>query len=271
LVTETQKMNFGAALKQQNDVKTIETYNTSVRQTNTRASEALASVTGQSLGDDREAWLKWWNDQHGYTYSPPKEPAKATFSWSVPLPYMPTIGPPIIMPLGGGGASAPWCFIYDNGKDPARRAALWATGTCLGAGTQVNTPDGPRLIESLRPGDRVLAADGIAVNHVAAVARNSSSPTLRLVFANEILVTTSGHPFALPRGGWTRAGDLRPGDEVRAVGGSLLVEHVQQGPEAAVYNLLVSGGHEFLVGESQIVVHDGSLISAQGAQAAGQR
>jgi hypothetical protein len=274
LLSETQKMSYGAALRQQKDVETIEAYNASVRQTNTRASEALAGVTGQNLGDDRAAWLKWWNDQRGYAYSPAEAPPKITLLLHVPLPYMPSFGPPIIVPrlgAGPGGAGPGWCLVYDHGRDPVRRSEWWASGTCFGAGTPVLTPDGPRTIESLRPGDRVLGADGITVEQVAAVARNSSSPTLRLMLADEILVTTSGHPFALQGGGWVRAADLRPGDDVRALETALAVEDVQPGPAQPVYNLRLAGGHAFLIGEGRVVVHDGSLIPAQGAQVAGLR
>jgi hypothetical protein len=116
VLSETQKMTLGAQVQQANDVKTLEAYNASVRQTNTRAGEALASVTGRSLGDDREAWVRWWHAERGYVYNPPNPPRKQTHLWTVPLPYMPAIGPPIVMPMFGGPVAPDWSWTAMAGS-----------------------------------------------------------------------------------------------------------------------------------------------------------
>ena len=55
--------------------------------------EALRRVTGKDLGEDREAWLKWWLESRGYKYIPPKDRDKATVDMQVALPVLPHLGP----------------------------------------------------------------------------------------------------------------------------------------------------------------------------------
>ncbi len=70
---ETAKMAEGAQAQLQHDVNVVEEANATIRERNARLSEALRRVAGQDLGEDREAWLKWWMKRKGYSYIPPEK------------------------------------------------------------------------------------------------------------------------------------------------------------------------------------------------------
>ena len=82
---------------------------------------------------------------------------------------------------------------------------------------------GPRPIEELQVGDRVLTSDVttgvLEVRPVVAVRHNPPSPTLRLTLGSETVVATPIHRFWKAGTGWVMARDLKPGDAVRAIGG----------------------------------------------------
>jgi Pretoxin HINT domain len=255
---ETAKMAAGAQAQLQHDVDTIEQANATIRERNARLSGALRGVSGKDLGDDREPWLKWWMEKRGFTYIPPKDRDKVTVDVQVALPYVPKSGP-ATAGAGGGGSGGGWCMLWEHDKGQQPR---W--GKCFTAGTAVLTPGGPRPIESLHAGELVLSGDGCNgaahATPIIAVHRSSASRTLRLVVGGEAIGTTEGHPFAKLGNGWTRAGELKPGDEILATSGRARVEAIESGPSQTVWNLQLGGSHSYLVGRAGLVVHDISPI-----------
>ncbi len=96
---------------------------------------------------------------------------------------------------------------------------------------------------------------------IVSVHQSQASRTLRLVVNGEAIVTTDGHPFLKPGSGWTRAGDLKPGDEVQTIQGRARVEACEVREGGTVWNL--TAGRQlldFLVGALGLVVHDISPI-----------
>ena len=257
LVDETAKMAAGAQMRLQADVDAIEAANATTRERNARLVEALRRVSGgRDFGQDREGWLRWWVERRGYTYTPPRDQPRPTLDVQIPLPYAPRSGPAIITEGGGGGGDdRGWCLILDieKGKPPIK-------GQCFAAGTSVLTLEGPRAIESLRPGDPILVGDGpgpaLRAGSVREVYRGESPRTVRLAIGGETILATPGHPFWKVGAGWTRAGDFAIGDEVETIGGPALVEATQLQGAAPTWNLTVEGGSTYLVGRLGVVVHD---------------
>ncbi len=105
------------------DVAALNATNVVIQETNRRVSSALQTLTGQEFGADRESWAKWWTDAKGYAYQPPSQ-AKPTFVQAAPLAYVPQYGV--------------------------------AHGACFARGTQVQTLEGLKAIETIQVGDRVL-------------------------------------------------------------------------------------------------------------------
>lgn len=148
----------------------------------------------------------------------------------------------------GGGTSA-------TGRDGNAEKFPPCHPGCFPAGTLVETPAGPRPIESVRADDSVLLVgpDGAATaGPVQAVFRTTNVLVeVRTEAGN--LRTTETQPLARVSGGFRPAGELAPGDLVwRWVGGqrqpALVTAVVATGRVDEVYNLVVGDGLAFVAG-----------------------
>jgi hypothetical protein len=210
------------------DVQAIDNINTQIRMLNDRALPLLKALTSVDLGIEPEKWKAWWVDQLGYAYQSNSPDTKPTFTDMV---VMPSTSP---------------------------------SNACFGAGTSVHTVEGPRPIESIQVGDRVLAQNtttGLLVfQPVLAVHRNKPTATLRVLIGGETIVATGIHRFWKAHKGWTMARDLKPGDHVRMLGGLATVRSIDPGKTEPVYNLDVAEDRDFLVGAQGLLVHDFSFV-----------
>ncbi|WP_435010960.1 polymorphic toxin-type HINT domain-containing protein [Tundrisphaera lichenicola] len=256
-VTETIKMAQGAQAQLQNDVNVIEAGNATTRELNARLAEALRRVAGKDLGEDKEAWLKWYMERRGYNYVPPDQRPKPTLDVQVPLPYVPQGGPPVISGGGGGGggAGSPWCMIWERDKGEKPK-----TDRCFAGGTLVETVEGLRPIEALRPGELVMTGDGPDLpdrpGSILAVHRSEASRMIGLRIGGETIVATEGHPLWKLGVGLIRAGDLKVGDRVFAKGGLRTIETIEDREGGEVWNLEIREGSTYRVGRVGLIVHD---------------
>jgi hypothetical protein len=212
------------------DIQTIEITNAGIRELNDRVLPVARTVTGQDFGTDRDAWLGWWNDQLGYAYQSPRTQPKPTYTDVVTY----TVNPP-----------------------PAHSA-------CFAAGSPVHTIDGPRAIETLVVGDRVLSQDtttgALSFQPIVAVHHNQPSATLKLRLGGETIVATGIHRFWKAGKGWTMARDLKPGDIVRTIGGTARLESVESDRVQPVFNLDVAQNRNFFVARQGCLVYDFSVV-----------
>jgi hypothetical protein len=136
---------------------------------------------------------------------------------------------------------------------------------CFAAGTMVHTSSGPREIESISLGDRVLSQQtstgALSYQPVLATHINGPAETLRITIeGGEEIVATGIHRFWKAGKGWTMARDLGPGDPLRILGGTAIVRSVKAGARQKVYNLDIAGNRNFLVGSAGLLVHDFSFV-----------
>lgn len=108
---------------------------------------------------------------------------------------------------------------------------------CFASGTPVDTPDGPRPIETIRAGDQVLNATG--VDTVVATKRRVVTGFVAVHVDNGTsMINSENHPY-LTRRGWVRAGDLRAGDELVSQSEAMRVlrdgVHAQTGADAVLH------------------------------------
>jgi hypothetical protein len=210
------------------DIQTVESWNEGIREVNDRVLPLVKNVTGQDLGTDHDAWLKWWNDQLGYAYQSPSTEQKPTYTQLVVYPMNRT------------------------------------HSACFAAGTPVQTIDGPKPIEELQVGDRVLsqntATGALSFQPVMLIHHNPPSPTLKLRLGGETIVATGIHRFWKAGKGWTMARDLKPGDVVRDIGGTSKLESVEPGKVEPVYNLDVAQNRNFFIGKPGHLVYDFSIV-----------
>jgi hypothetical protein len=238
-----------AAAQLQNDVATVNAFNADVKDSNGRVVGVLRALTGQELGEDQQAWASWWTDQQGYVFSPGAEPPKPTLVENVPLAYQPQA-----VPLG---------FSATQSGPPT--TSLAQTGhSCFRAGTSVRTLAGPRPIESINVGDQVLvenpATGALSYEPVLAALHNRPALLYRIDFDDDTVWATGIHRFWKAGHGWVMARDLRAGDVLRSLGGTLRVRQVEEGPTEPVFNLEVASGQSFFVGKQGALVHDNSLV-----------
>ena len=231
-LSEAQKSTQSAQQRLQDDIASVEGYNADARQVNASALQILSTFSDRDLGEDRAAWISWWTEERGYSAirTSQQTTTKPTFNQVVPAPYTPSYVP----------------------KD------------CFGAGTPALTLDGPRPIESIRVGDRVLSQDSttgaLSYQPVVAVSHDSPEPTLRVRLGGDSIIATGIHRFWKSGHGWVMARDLRPGDQVRTLGGLAEVEAVEPDAVQPVFNLEVAEGRSFFAGRLAALVHDKTLV-----------
>jgi hypothetical protein len=233
----------------------IEQSNALIRALNEKSTLALRQVTGQDLGTDPEAWKCWWADEQGYAYDGPAVDLPAStdqqpLSDQFPKPYERR------KPLVPTRPRRQWPKAVYTG---------WVHLSCFAAGTPVVGIDGPRPIEKVRVGDRVLTQDPesglLSVQPVVAVYHNDPATTLRLDLGGESVIATGIHRFWKAGHGWAMARDLKTGDKIRTAGGGLAtVEGIWEHTVQPVFNLEVARGQSFFVGRSGVLVHDNSLV-----------
>ncbi len=209
----------------EDDVRDLEERNAQINQTNERVLPLLESLTNQNFGLDPEQWKKWWTEQLGYVFdSRSSEPKPVFMEMIAPVPHT----------------------------------------ACFAAGTLVQTITGPRKIESIVVGDRVLSQQSstgaLSFQPVLATHLNGPSQTLRIAFGSETIVATGIHRFWKAGKGWTMARDLKSGDRLRMIGGIVSIQSIEPGPTQKVYNLTVAENRDFLVGSAGLLVHDFSFV-----------
>lgn len=147
-------------------------------------------------------------------------------------------------------------------------AAACSEDSCFAAGTLIDTPVGPRPIESLREGDVVWSYDLRTRQRIAApisrtfVHRNALVRDLRLAGGSTLRVTDE-HPFYVPgEGRYVPASELSVGVELASLdAGSLSETPVgslsEQRRRTTVYNIEVAGFHNYFA--AGVLVHNKSL------------
>ena len=135
---------------------------------------------GRSLGVEPEKWKSWWTDQLGYAFQASQPTTKPTFT-----------------------------EIVD--------ASSWSASLeCFGEGTLVHAAGGPKAIETIQVGDRVLSqntATGVLAYQPVMVVHRTEicRRRFRIAVEGETIVATGIHRFWKAGKGWTMARDLRAG------------------------------------------------------------
>jgi Pretoxin HINT domain len=137
--------------------------------------------------------------------------------------------------------------------------------SCFGGGTLVRTLDDQRPIETIRMGDQVLTQNpktGALEYHAVVTAfHNPPNATLRIEFDHDSIVVTGIHRLWRAGQGWVMARELKMGDTLRTLGGTVEVKSIKEDKTRRVYNLKVADGESFFAGSSGILAHDNSLIN----------
>lgn len=114
-----------------------------------------------------------------------------------------------------------WSRVFKSGEWPFHPADVAFVDECFVAGTRIETPTGLRLIEAVRPGDKVLCAVGVGT--VERTFCSLATDLVRVEFSNGRAFTcTAGHPTFTGQG-WRPAGGLDIGEIAFGVEGVRLL------------------------------------------------
>jgi hypothetical protein len=127
---------------------------------------------------------------------------------------------------------------------------------CFPAGTLVRVADGARRIELLRAGDIIMTIgpDGREGRAAVQTVFTSTNRLIDVRTDRGVAVTTEAQPLCLAAGGFSKAGDLKPGDRVwRWRDGrrteAVVREVAPTGRTETVYNLIIGDSAVFVAGD----------------------
>ena len=199
---------------------------------NLRTFDALEKATGQQLPREPLQWWNWWQGYNEYHW-----PRPTLFAYQFKA------------------------STYTYGSSSySERTGTRAT-SCFLAGTPVRTEAGLVPIESLQPGDRVLAQDQdtgeLTYKLVLRTTLRPPAKMVRITAGSESITTTLGHPFWVSGHGWKMAKEFKAGDRLHSHGGAIEVTNIEplEKPEPA-HNLVVADFNTYFVGNQGLLVHD---------------
>lgn len=202
---------------------------------------ALERTTGFATGDDPRLWERQYNDYNG---------------WSTP-----TEGKPVYQQRLWDNQS----YFSPPSQVNNRTMTLIGSFSCFPAGTMILTIQGPRPIEELKMGDRVLAQEirtgELAYKPIQATTLRQTTPVLKVNFTNQAaILVTPGHPFWVNGLGWKPAKYLSTGIPLHSLERSMTVASVEASRATEAYNLVVSEFHNYFLAGPRLLVHDNSPI-----------
>lgn len=192
---------------------------------NARIKEVLKTVLGEEPSeDDVAAWWQSWQDYNELTYDSMDK-------------------------------------VIETRMDETYVTALEPRACeCFAPGTLVWKQSGPTPIEQIRVGDMVLSqhpsTGELAYRPVLETTVGPLSAVMKVKLPNEEFVSTLGHRFWVDGSGWAMAKELRLPASLHTLHGSAKVEELTLDGELECHNLVVDEFHTFVIGKSQLVVHD---------------
>ncbi len=195
---------------------------------NNKVFDCLEQATQQKIPRQPAQWWSWWQDYNEY-------------NWPKPTQYL---------------------CSYGQNYYPVYHFQLITTGktSCFIAGTLVRTELGLAPVESICPGDRVLAQDQntgeLNYKLVLRTTLRPPSKMVRIQAGGDEITTTLGHPFWVDGHGWKMAKELKEGDLLHGLAGAVRVDKIEQAGEEKAYNLVVDDFNTYFVGQQGLLVHD---------------
>lgn len=238
----------------------------------------LRATTGFEEPDDPELLRQQYADYYGWSESQQLRPETKAHVYEVAAyyPLRPRQEPvaelpePVTSKSAGSNLPRPISNLRQMSAEPGRQMGnpfnmRAFSGECFPAGTPVLAIGGPRPIEDLKPGDRVLSQD-LATGELAfkAIGERTLRQGIKLVtvhFADSAITSTYGHPYWVVGRGWRVAGHLKPGDRLRGLEQDLVVDRIEEAAPREVYNLVVSDLATFFVGDERLLVHDDTALA----------
>jgi hypothetical protein len=136
--------------------------------------------------------------------------------------------------------------------------------SCFAKGTAVWTLSGAVKIEGIKAGDRVLSqhpeTGELTYKGVLATTLRPPSEMLTIRAGKSSVTATLGHPFFVVGHGWRMAKQLKEGDKIATLGGTLPIREIKPAESAEAHNLVAADFGTYFVGDERLFVHDNSPI-----------
>ncbi len=230
----------------------------------------LKRTTGFDDVEDPRLWIQQYSEFYGWSMPEKSHKEFRQTAWEYEV-YFPL--PPVWTPERPATEPGSTGIISGPGTGRALPINAMGGGECFVAGTPVMTVLGPRPIESIKPGDRVLSQNvdtgELAYKTVQDRTLRQSVKLIKVTAGDESLVATPGHVFFVAGRGWQVAKHLQVGDRLCRLGQTALVESLEEQPRSEVYNLVVSDFHTFFAGNSRLLVHDDAALEDTTARVPG--
>jgi len=262
---------FGSAalVRSQGMKNAVDQYNTASQEINHRVADVLARATGEDFDANPRSWQQWWSKYLVDTYE---------LDW----PKQDSSPSSQALPRDGQHGYVRDEHGYDVPERPVYRLSSTASAlaqmttlplpfhSCFSGSTIVWTDTGPRPIETVLPGDRVLSQDSrsgkLDYKLVELVTKTAPAPMMKISVGGDEIISTLGHPFWVVGKRWRMAKQLEKGSLLHTVSGALPVEQLEELPAAKewyafAYNLQVADFHTYFVGQNQILVHHLTMLS----------
>jgi hypothetical protein len=229
-------------------VKQVQAFNRQAGELNSRIVAALARaveidregpfrdlVFAAELGAaDPKRWWEWWYDYNEQYVSDDKPYYGYDYGWTA----------------------------FDDYRQSYRESVV--PMSCFLKGTPVWTLSGPKPIEELKIGDRVLAqhteTGELTYKGVVVTTLRPKSEMLTIRVGKSAITTTLGHPFFVVGKGWRMAKQLTEADWICALGQTLPIDAIEKAEAAEAHNLMVADFGTYFVGKDRVLVHDNSPI-----------
>jgi len=237
-------------------------HNLMQQQINDRIAWVLSTATGEDVPATAEHWWQWWQETNE-VFTAGTRPARRYFeqesiAFEDPYAYEPSNypDPPPSSPPAPPSTTRQW----------TRRAGQVAMYECLVGGTPVWTESGPKSIEQVQVGDRVLSQDPttgeLSYKPVLRTTSRAAEPLLAISAGGETIRASGGHPFWVAGHGWMKARDLEPGQHLHGARGTIEAESVDRAAAEPTYNLIVADHHTYFAGEKLVLSHDNTIREA---------
>jgi hypothetical protein len=231
------------ALKARVQTKHVERFNVQVDQLNRRIVAALVGAikidadgpfsnlvaTSEQDSPNPKQWWEWWYDYNEQYVSPEK-------------PYRE--------------------YVYDSSS--YHTSQISRRTSCFAKGTPVWTLSGPKKIEEVKIGDRVLSqhpeTGELTYKGVLATTLRPKSEMLTIRAGKTSVTTTLGHPFFVVGNGWRMAKQLKEDEWICAQGQTFPIRKITKAEPKEAHNLVVADFGTYFVGDDRLLVHDNSPI-----------
>jgi hypothetical protein len=206
----------------------------------------LRATTGESFGDEPQAWWTWWNDRN------------ERYEGTKPVDFVASQNYKQL----GVQTSKRTRDVSLSFEHRGKSVVQWS---CLVPGTEVQTSGGLVAIEKIKVGDMVLSQDVETgeLNYKPVLMTTVRPPksTIQIVTDTDTIEATGGHNWWVSGLGWTMTSRLEPGMSLHTATGAIKIkELIPVEEKKETFNLVVDRYNTYFVGPERVLSFDNTQL-----------